>query len=159
MQSVRPCLVFSDRAEEAVNLYVSLFGNSKVLSMMKSDGNGPIPDGRLLHAAFTIDGREYTAFDGGPTFTFAEGVSLVATCDTQEEIDHLWSRLTENGGEPGRCGWLKDPFGMSWQIIPSALGEMMSDPDHGDSAKVMEAMLKMDKLDIATLRQAYRRVS
>jgi len=159
MQSVRPCLVFSDRAEEAVNLYVSLFGNSKVLSMMKSDGNGPIPDGRLLHAAFTIDGREYTAFDGGPTFTFAEGVSLVATCDTQEEIDHLWSRLTENGGEPGRCGWLKDPFGMSWQIIPSALGEMMSDPDHGDSAKVMEAMLKMDKLDIATLRRAYRRVS
>jgi predicted 3-demethylubiquinone-9 3-methyltransferase (glyoxalase superfamily) len=159
MQSVRPCLVFSARAEEAVNLYVSLFGNSKVLSMMKSDGNGPISDGRLLHAVFTIDGREYTAFDGGPTFTFAEGVSLVATCDTQEEIDHLWSRLTENGGEPGRCGWLKDPFGMSWQIIPSALGEMMSDPDHGDSAKVMEAMLKMDKLDIATLRQAYRRVS
>jgi predicted 3-demethylubiquinone-9 3-methyltransferase (glyoxalase superfamily) len=159
MQGVRPCLVFNDRAEEAVNLYVSLFEHSEVLSMMRSDGNGPIPSGRLLHATFTIDGREYTAFDGGPTFSFAEGTSLVATCDTQDEVDRLWSRLTEGGGEPGRCGWLKDRFGMSWQIIPAALGEMMGDPAHGDSAAVMQAMLRMDKLDIATLRQAYGRTS
>lgn len=159
MPSVKPCLVFSDRGEEAVNLYVSLFSNSKVLSMAKSDGGGPIPKGKLLHATFTLDGVEYTAFDGGPTFTFAEGVSLMVSCDSQDEIDHLWARLTENGGEPGRCGWLKDRFGMSWQIIPAVLGQFLSDPVHGDSAKAMEAMLKMDKLDIATLERAYRRAS
>ena len=159
MQSVRPCLVFSDRAEEAVKLYVSLFKNSKVLSMMTSDGGGLIPEGKLMHASFTIDGREYTAFDGGPTFKFSEGISLMVTCDTQEEIDHVWSRLTENGGEPGRCGWLTDPYGMSWQIIPAALGGMLSDSVHGDSAKAVEAMLKMDKLDIASLEKAYRRAS
>jgi predicted 3-demethylubiquinone-9 3-methyltransferase (glyoxalase superfamily) len=154
VQDIRPCLTFNDRAEEAVNFYVSLFRDSKVLSMVRSDGKGPIPEGKLLHATFELGGREFTAFDGGPTFSFTEGFSLVATCDTQQEIDEVWARLSE-GGEEGPCGWLKDRFGVSWQVVPAALGEMMGDPTSGNTAKVMEAMLKMQKLDIATLRRAY----
>jgi predicted 3-demethylubiquinone-9 3-methyltransferase (glyoxalase superfamily) len=115
-----------------------------------------LPKGTLLHGAFELDGREFTAMDGGPTFSFAEGTSLVVTCETQEELDTIWRRLTENGGEPGRCGWLKDRFGLSWQVVPRVLGEMMGDSKSGNSAKVMEALLKMDKLDIAALQRAYR---
>ena len=103
----------------------------------------------------TLDGQEYTAFDGGPAFTFTEAFSFVATCESQEEIDEVWARLTE-GGEEGPCGWLKDRFGVSWQVVPSALGQMMGDPKSGNPAKVMEALLKMRKLDLATLNQAYR---
>lgn len=153
-ESVRPCLTFEDRAEEAVNLYVSLFANSRVVSLVRSDGSGPIPAGKLLHASFELDGREYTAFDGGPAFSFSEGISLVATCNTQEELDEVWARLAA-GGEEGPCGWLKDRFGVSWQVVPAALGEMMSDPKSGNSAAVMQALLKMGKIDIATLRKAY----
>ena len=155
VQSIRPCLTFKDRAEEAVNFYVSVFPNSKVLSMLRSDGNGPLPEGSLLHAAFELDGQEYTAFDGGPSFSFTEAFSFVATCETQDELDKTWARLSE-GGEEGPCGWLKDRFGLSWQVIPAALGEMMSDPKSGNPAKMMEALLKMRKLDIATLEHAYR---
>ena len=155
VQSVRPCLTFRERAEEAINFYVSLFPNSKVLSLLKSDGNGPLPEGSVLHATFQLNGQEYTAFDGGPAFTFTEGFSFVATCETQEEIDEVWARLTE-GGEEGPCGWLKDRFGVSWQVVPSALGQMMGDSKSGNPAKVMEALLKMRKLDLATLKQAYR---
>jgi predicted 3-demethylubiquinone-9 3-methyltransferase (glyoxalase superfamily) len=147
-------LTFSDRAEEAVNFYVSLFRNSKVLSLLRSDGKGPIPAGTLLHATFQLDGREFTAFDGGPSFSFTDGFSLVVTCETQQEIDEMWARLSE-GGEEGPCGWLKDRFGVSWQVVPAALGQMLGDPTSGNSAKAMEAMLKMRKLDIATLRRAY----
>lgn len=154
MQSIRPCLTFSGQAEEAINLYVSVFKNSKVVSMLRSDGTGPIPAGQLVHAAFELDGREYTAFDGGDTFHFSEGFSLVATCDTQAEVDEVWARLTENG-KPGRCGWLTDPFGVSWQIVPARLGEMMQDAKSGNPQKVMEALLKMDKLDVAALERAY----
>jgi predicted 3-demethylubiquinone-9 3-methyltransferase (glyoxalase superfamily) len=154
VQGIRPCLTFKDRAEDAVNLYVSVFRNSKVLALVRSDGKGPIPEGRLLQAVFELDGREFAAFDGGPTFSFSEGISLVVTCDTQEEVDEIWSRLSE-GGEEGPCGWLKDRFGVSWQVVPAALGEMLGDPASGNSAKVMEAMLKMQKMDIATLRHAY----
>ena len=155
VQSVRPCLTFKDRTEEAVNFYVSLFPNSKVLSLLKADGKGPLPEGSVLHASFQLDGQEYTAFDGGPAFTFTEGFSFVATCEIQEEIDAVWARLTE-GGEDGPCGWLKDRFGVSWQVVPAALGQMMGDPKSGNPAKVMEALLKMRKLDLATLKQAYR---
>ena len=151
---VRPCLTFQDRAEEAVEFYVSLFPNSRVVSAVRSESDGPIAKGKLLNATFELDGREFTAFDGGPTFTFTEGISLVATCQTQDEIDRLWANLSE-GGEPGPCGWLKDRFGVSWQIVPAALGEMMSNPKGGDSAAVMDALLKMGKLDIATLERAY----
>ncbi len=155
VQSVRPSLTFNDRTEEAINFYVSLFPNSKVLSLLRSDGMGPLPEGSVLHASFQLDGQEYTAFDGGPAFTFTEAFSFVATCETQEEIDEVWARLTE-GGEDGPCGWLKDRFGVSWQVVPAALGQMMGDPKSGNPAKVMEALLKMRKLDLATLKQAYR---
>jgi predicted 3-demethylubiquinone-9 3-methyltransferase (glyoxalase superfamily) len=153
---IRTCLVFNDRAEEAVNFYVSLFKNSRVLSMVRSDGKGPIPEGRLVSATFELDGREFRAFDGGPSFSFSEGISMDVVCDTQDELDRVWERLTSEGGEEGPCGWLKDRFGVSWQIVPAALGEMMSDSKHGDPAKVMHALLKMRKLDIAALEQAYR---
>jgi predicted 3-demethylubiquinone-9 3-methyltransferase (glyoxalase superfamily) len=155
VQNVRPCLTFKDGAEAAINFYVSLFPNSRVLSLLKSDGNGPLPEGSVLHASFLLDGQEYTAFDGGPSFSFTEAFSFVATCETQEEIDEVWARLTD-GGEDGPCGWLKDRFGVSWQVVPSALGQMMGDPKSGNPAKVMDALLKMRKLDLATLKQAYR---
>jgi len=151
---VRPCLTFQDRAEEAVNFYVSVFPNSRLVSLVRSEIDGPIPKGKLLNATFELDGREFTAFDGGPSFRFTEGISLVATCQTQEELDEVWSRLSE-GGEEGPCGWLKDRFGVSWQVVPAALGEMMADPKGGDTAKLMEALLKMGKLDIAALARAY----
>ena len=155
VQSVRPSLTFKSGAEEAINFYVSLFKNSRILSLLRSDGDGPIPKGSVLHASFLIDGQEYTAFDGGEPFAFTEAFSFVATCETQDEIDALWARLTE-GGEEGPCGWLKDRFGVSWQVVPSALGQMMGDSKSGNPAKVMEALLKMRKLDLATLKRAYR---
>ncbi len=154
MNAVTPSLTFKDRAEEAMKLYVSVIKNSRIVNIMRSDG-GPLPKGSVLQGTFELDGREFTAMDGGPSFSFSEGISLVATCDTQEELDHIWKRLSE-GGEEGPCGWLKDPFGVSWQVVPSALGEMMGHPESGNSAKVMDALLKMGKIDIATLRQAYR---
>jgi predicted 3-demethylubiquinone-9 3-methyltransferase (glyoxalase superfamily) len=155
VQSVRPCLTFKDRAEEAIDFYVSVFPNSRVVSMLRSDGNGPLPEGSVLHATFQLDGQEYTAFDGGPSFSFTEAFSFVVTCETQDQIDEMWARLSE-GGEEGPCGWLKDRFGVSWQVVPAALGEMMTDAKSGNPAKVMEALLKMRKLDLATLKQAYR---
>ncbi|HKW58716.1 MAG TPA: VOC family protein [Candidatus Dormibacteraeota bacterium] len=155
--SIRPCLTFKDRAEEAVNLYVSIFPNSKIteLSRVENEG-GPIKKGNLLAAIFELDGREFRAFDGGETFTFSEGISLDVTCKTQEEIDRYWSKLTANGGEEGPCGWLKDRFGVSWQIVPEQLGQMLSDPMSGNAEACMNAMLKMQKMDIATLEKAYR---
>jgi predicted 3-demethylubiquinone-9 3-methyltransferase (glyoxalase superfamily) len=155
VQSVRPSLTFKEGTEAAINFYVSLFPNSRVVSLLRSDGKGPLPEGSVLHASFVLDGQEYTAFDGGPSFTFTEAFSFVATCESQREIDEVWARLTE-GGEEGPCGWLKDRFGVSWQVVPSALGQMMGDPKSGNPAKVMEALLKMRKLDLATLEQAYR---
>ena len=112
MQGIRPCLTFNDSAEEAVKFYVSVFKDSRIVSMLKSDGGGPIPEGRLVNATFELAGREYMAFDGGQSFSFSEGISLLVDCDTQQEIDDYWARLSE-GGEPGPCGWLKDRFGVS----------------------------------------------
>jgi len=149
-------LVFNDRGEEAVKFYVSLFPNSKIVSMQRSESDGPIAKGKLLSATFELDGREYLAFDGGPTFSFSEGMSLMAMCKTQQEVDRYWTRLTEGGGEEGPCGWLKDRFGVSWQIVPEVLGQMLSDSKSGNSAAAMQAMLQMKKLDIATLEKAYR---
>jgi predicted 3-demethylubiquinone-9 3-methyltransferase (glyoxalase superfamily) len=154
---IRPCLAFKDSAEEAVNLYVSVFPNSKVVSMQRSEENGgPIPKGKLLNATFELDGREYVAFDGGETFAFAEGLSMMVTCKTQQEIDRYWSMLTENGGEEGPCGWLKDRFGVSWQIVPEMLGELLGDSRSGNSAAALQCMFTMKKLDIAALQAAYR---
>jgi predicted 3-demethylubiquinone-9 3-methyltransferase (glyoxalase superfamily) len=153
---IQPCIVYVDRAEEAIKFYVSLFPNSKILSMQLSESDGPIAKGKVLGATFQLDGREYLAFDGGPTFSFSEGFSLMVTCKTQEEIDNYWTKLTENGGEEGPCGWLKDRFGLSWQIVPEVLPQMLGDDKSGDSGAAMQAMLKMKKLDIAALERAYR---
>jgi predicted 3-demethylubiquinone-9 3-methyltransferase (glyoxalase superfamily) len=154
---VRPCITFKDRAEEAVNLYVSIFPNSKITELSRVEtGGGPIRKGKVLAAIFELDGREFRAFDGGETFSFSEGISLDVTCKTQEEVDRYWTALTANGGEEGPCGWLKDRFGVSWQIVPEQLGQMLSDPKSGNAEAAMNAMLKMKKIDIAELEKAYR---
>jgi predicted 3-demethylubiquinone-9 3-methyltransferase (glyoxalase superfamily) len=152
---IKPCLVYVDRAEEAINLYVSIFPNSKVLSIQRADTDGLIAKGKVMGATFELDGREFLAFDGGPTFNFSEGMSLMVNCETQQEVDRYWSKLTEGGGEEGPCGWLKDRFGVSWQIVPNALMRMLSDGKSGNSAAALQAMLKMKKLDIAALEKAY----
>jgi predicted 3-demethylubiquinone-9 3-methyltransferase (glyoxalase superfamily) len=154
VQSVTPVLVFKANAEEAINLYISLFPNSRLINIVRSEG-GMIPAGQVMQATFELDGLRYNAFDGGPTFAFSEGFSLMVVCDAQEEIDRLWDRLTADGGEPGRCGWLKDRFGLSWQVIPADLGEMLGNPGGGNTRKTSEAMMTMSKLNIATLRAAY----
>lgn len=155
--TIRPCLTFKDRAEEAIKFYVSIFPNSKITELTRVEsGGGPIPEGKVIGGLFELDGREFRAFDGGDTFTFSEGISLDVTCKTQEEIDHYWSKLTSGGGEESQCGWLKDRFGVSWQIIPEQLGKMLTDPKSGNAEACMNAMLKMKKLDIAELERAYR---
>jgi len=153
-QKITPFLTFSDQAEEAVKRYVSIFKDSRIISMVRGEAGGPIVKGKVLNATFELDGARFMAMDGGPYFSFALGTSLFVSCDTQEEIDRLWQGLSE-GGEKQPCGWLKDKFGVSWQIVPSVLGEMMSDPKSGNSARVMEALLKMSKIDIKILTKAY----
>jgi predicted 3-demethylubiquinone-9 3-methyltransferase (glyoxalase superfamily) len=152
---VRPCLAFKEKGEEAVNLYVSLLTNSRITSIGRSDGSGPIPAGALMHCIFELNGTEYTAFDGGPTFKFAEGLSIMVACETQAEIDRLWTGLTADGGEEGPCGWCKDRFGLSWQVIPTDLGQMLGDPSSGDCGAAAQAMFQMKKLDVESLRRAY----
>ena len=154
MQKITTFLWFDQQAEEAMNLYVSLFKNSKVLSVSRYPEGGPMPAGTLMTATFQLDGQEFMALNGGPEFKFTEAVSLFVTCETQAEVDHFWDHLSE-GGEKSRCGWLKDRFGLSWQIVPTALGELMGDPDPAKSQRVMQAMLKMVKIDIQGLRDAH----
>jgi predicted 3-demethylubiquinone-9 3-methyltransferase (glyoxalase superfamily) len=154
MQTITPFLTFNDQAEEAVNYYVSIFKNSKVVSVSRYGEGGPGPKGSAMSIAFLLDGREYFALNGGPHFTFTDGFSLFVSCETQEEVDELWEKLSA-GGEKGQCGWLKDKFGLSWQIIPTALGQMLGDKDPRKAQNVMQAMLQMTKIDIAALRRAY----
>ena len=156
MSAVVPSLTFNERGEDAMKLYTSLIKNSKIIDVKRWENGGPMPSGTLMHGSFELDGREFTAMDGGPSFKFEEGFSLVATCETQAEIDRIWSTLSGYGGEEGRCGWLKEHFGVSWQVVPAALGEMLGDDRSGNPAKVMEALPKMKKLDIATLKKAYQ---
>lgn len=153
---IRPCIVFDDRAEEAVNFYVSLFPGSRIIDVQRSTTDGPVAKGKLMGATFELDGREYLAFDGGPSFKFSEGVSLMVTCKSQEEVDRYWAALTADGGEEGPCGWLKDSFGLSWQIVPEVLLQMLGDRESGDSQAAFQAMLQMKKLDIHELEKAYR---
>lgn len=148
-------LIFKDRGEEAVNFYVSLFKNSKILSLVRSEGREHVPEGALLHAAFTLDGRPYMAMDGGPHFRFDQGFSLFVSCETQQEIDRLWDALSE-GGEQQMCGWVVDKYGVSWQIVPSVMGELMDGSDPARAKRVWEAMLKMRKLDIKGLQAAFK---
>lgn len=154
MQKITPFLWFDGKAEEAMNHYVSIFKSSKVGSIMRYGDAGPGPKGTVMSATFQLDGQEFIALNGGPQFKFTEAISLFVNCETQEEVNDLWERLAA-GGEKGRCGWLKDKFGLSWQIVPSDLGKMLQDQDAKRSTRVMKAMMQMDKIDIGVLKQAY----
>jgi predicted 3-demethylubiquinone-9 3-methyltransferase (glyoxalase superfamily) len=154
MSKITPFLWFDNQAEEAVNLYTSIFKNSKIKEVSRYGEAGPGPAGSVMVVNFELDGQEFTALNGGPVFKFNEAVSFVVNCETQEEVDYLWEKLTE-GGEEVQCGWLKDKFGLSWQIVPTKLGELMGDPDPVKAQRVTQAMLKMIKLDITALQRAY----
>jgi len=154
MQKITPFLWFDGNAEEAMNHYISIFKNSKIASIMRCGDAGPGPKGSVMGATFQLDGQEFFALNGGPQFKFTEAISLFVHCETQEEVDHFWEKLSASGHK-GRCGWLKDKFGLSWQVVPSVLGQMLQDKDARKSANVMRAMMQMDKLDIGVLKQAY----
>ncbi len=153
MQTINPFLWFDNQAEEAMNFYVSIFKNSRVLSVSRYGDAGPGPKGTVMVASFELDGQKFMALNGGPEFKFSPAISFLVNCETQQEVDRLWEKLSE-GGKPNRCGWLEDKFGLSWQIIPTVLGELMSDKDAEVSKRVMQAMLQMTKLDIEGLRRA-----
>ncbi|HEX8880261.1 MAG TPA: VOC family protein [Candidatus Acidoferrum sp.] len=154
MPKISPFLWFDTQAEEAANLYVSIFNNSKIVNINRYGEAGPAPKASVMSVVFQLDGQEFMALNGGPLFKFTEAISLLVNCKTQEEVDTYWAKLSE-GGQESRCGWLKDKYGLSWQIIPTLLGEMLSDPDPQKSKRVMEAMLKMKKIDIGELKRAY----
>ena len=155
MQKITPFLWFNGDAEEAMNFYVSVFSNSKVLHVNRCGKNGPGPEGSVFSCSFQLEGQTFYALNGGPKYKFTPAISLFVDCKTQEEVDNLWDTLIDGGGEPSRCGWLVDKFGLSWQIIPSSLGKLMNDPDPVKSGRVMEAIMKMDKIIIKDLRDAY----
>jgi predicted 3-demethylubiquinone-9 3-methyltransferase (glyoxalase superfamily) len=149
MQKITTYLWFDDQAEQAANFYVSLFPNSKVVNVVRG-GEG----GKAFFVTFQLDGQQFYALNGGPQFKFTEAISLYVNCETQQEVDGFWERLSAGGAE-GRCGWLKDRYGLSWQIVPAALGRMMQDPDGAKVQRVMQAVQQMCKLDLAVLQQAY----
>jgi predicted 3-demethylubiquinone-9 3-methyltransferase (glyoxalase superfamily) len=155
MQKITPFLWFDDTAEEAVNFYTSIFRNSKVGSISRYGEGGPGAKGKVMSATFEIEGQEFIALNGGPVFQFSPAISFFVHCETQAEVDDLWEKLSA-GGEKGQCGWLKDKYGISWQIVPNILGELLNDPDTEKSKKVMKAMLQMTKIDIEKLQQAYQ---
>ena len=146
-------LTYDGQAEEAMNLYTSVFPNSKITTERRYGEAGPCEEGSLMTGTFELDGQEFMALNGGPSFTFSQGLSLFVNCETQEEVDELWEKLSE-GGEKGQCGWLTDKFGVSWQIIPRQLGELLGDEDKEKANRVMNAMLKMTKIEIEDLEEA-----
>lgn len=154
MQKITPFLWYDNQLEEAMNLYISIFKNSKILTMTKYPEGGPGPAGQVMTATFELEGQTFYALNGGPIFHFTEAISFFVDCKTQEEIDDKWERLSE-GGSKSQCGWLKDKFGVSWQIVPTLLSELLGDKDPKKSQSVMQAMMKMTKLDIALLQEAY----
>jgi predicted 3-demethylubiquinone-9 3-methyltransferase (glyoxalase superfamily) len=153
-QKITPFLWFNDNAEEAANFYVSVFENSEVLNISRYGEGGPGPAGSVMVATFRLNGQEFSALNGGPEFSFTEAISFQIDCGNQEEVDYYWEKLSEDG-EPGPCGWLKDQFGLSWQVVPTILGELLQDEDPAKANRVMQAMLQMSKIDIAALKQAY----
>jgi predicted 3-demethylubiquinone-9 3-methyltransferase (glyoxalase superfamily) len=155
MQKITTFLTYNNQAEEAAKFYVSIFKNSRIGTIVRFGEAGPAPAGTVMTVSFELEGQEFVALNGGPHFKFTEGVSLYVDCQTQEEVDTLWTQLSQ-GGEPGPCGWLKDKFGLSWQIIPTVLGQMLGDPDPKKSKRVMEAMLQMKKIIIKDLQRAYQ---
>jgi predicted 3-demethylubiquinone-9 3-methyltransferase (glyoxalase superfamily) len=154
MQKITPFLWFDNKAEEAMNFYVSVFKNSKVVGVSRYGDAGPGPKGSVMTATFELEGQRFIALNGGPTFTFTPAISLFVNCETQQEVDDLWEKLSA-GGREDRCGWLQDKYGLSWQIIPSTLMDLMQDKDPEKSKRVMQAMLQMVKIDIAGLKKAY----
>jgi predicted 3-demethylubiquinone-9 3-methyltransferase (glyoxalase superfamily) len=153
VQKITPCLWFDRNAEEAVNHYISIFANSRIVTLSRYGDAGPLPKGTVLTIIFELEGQRFMALNGGPHFKFTEAISLSVSCDTQAELDRFWEKLSA-GGEKGRCGWLKDKFGLSWQIVPSVLGEMMQDKHAERSNRVMATLLRMNKLDIEGLQLA-----
>jgi predicted 3-demethylubiquinone-9 3-methyltransferase (glyoxalase superfamily) len=153
MQKITPFLWFDDKAEEAMNFYVSIFKNSKVVRVSRIEG-APGPQASVLTATFQLDGQEFMALNGGPLFSFTPAISFYVNCETQEEVDYYWEKLSADG-KIDMCGWLRDKYGVSWQIIPEGLGRMLSDPDRVKSKRVMQAMLQMKKIEIKALQQAY----
>jgi len=152
MQKITPFLWFNNQAEEAANFYVSIFKNSRVNNIHRSGDAGK---GTALTISFELEGQQFIALNGGPHYSFTPAISLFVNCETQAEVDELWDKLISGGGKPSRCGWLQDRYGLSWQIIPTALMRLMSDPDPEKSKRTMQAMLQMDKIDIAKLQQAH----
>ena len=157
-QKITTYLWFNDNAEEAITLYTSIFRNSKILTMSRYGDAGPGAKGRVMVATFQLEGQTFCALNGGPQYNFTPAISLLVDCETQAEVDALWSKLLAGGGQEDMCGWLKDKFGLSWQIIPSILGRYLSDKDPNKAKRVMQAMLQMRKIDIAKLKHAYNAV-
>jgi predicted 3-demethylubiquinone-9 3-methyltransferase (glyoxalase superfamily) len=154
MHKISPFLWFDQQAEEAANYYVSIFKDSKILSISRYNDAGPGPAGKVLVVKFQIEGQDFFALNGGPQFKFDEAISFAIDCQTQEEVDYFWNKLTADGGKESQCGWLKDKFGLSWQVIPRILIELLSDHDKSKAGRVMQAMLKMKKIEIAALQAA-----
>ena len=154
VQKINPFLWFDNEAEEAAKFYVSIFKNSGINKIVRYGKAGPGPEGSVMTVAFELEGQEFTALNGGPIYKFTEAISFVVNCNSQDEVDYYWEKLTE-GGEEGVCGWLKDKYGLSWQIVPMVMVEMMSDPDPEKAKRVTDAMLQMVKIDIKTLKEAY----
>jgi predicted 3-demethylubiquinone-9 3-methyltransferase (glyoxalase superfamily) len=154
VQKITPFLWFDGKAEEAAKLYTSIFNNSKITSVTRYGEAGPGPKGSAMSVVFELEGQEFYALNGGPQFSFSQAISFFVNCETQQEVDALWEKLSA-GGEKQRCGWLKDKFGVSWQVIPTALGRLLHDKDAAKSQRVMRAMMQMDKIDIAGLQRAY----
>ncbi len=154
MRRITPFLWFDGNAEEAAHFYTSVFENSKIVSITRYGEGGPGPKGSVMTVGFQLEGQDFIALNGGPHFKFTEAISFSVNCATQEEVDNFWNKLSE-GGEEGPCGWLKDRYGLSWQINPTVLGEMLDDPDPAKAQRVMKAMLQMKKIDIKSLRRAY----
>lgn len=156
MQKISTCLWFNGQAEQAARFYTSIFKNSRLGEISYYGPNTPGTEGTVLTVAFQIEGQDFMALNGGPDFQFTPAISFVVDCQSQEEVDYYWDRLLEGGGRPDQCGWLADRFGVSWQIVPAVLSELLSDPDPVKANRVMQSMLQMVKLDIAELRRAYK---
>ncbi len=153
MPKITPCLWFDTQGEEAANFYTSVFKNSRIINVARYGEAGPRPAGTVMTVNFELDGQEFVALNGGPEFTFNEAVSFQVNCATQDEVDYFWSNLSE-GGQPGPCGWLKDRYGVSWQVVPTELDQLLTDPDPGRAQRAMKAMLQMSKIDIAAIGRA-----
>lgn len=155
MQKITPFLWFAGQAEEAMNFYCSVFKDAKVGNITRYGDSGELPKGSVMTASFQLHGQEFTALNGGPHFSFTPAISFYVSCDSQEEVDYFWEKMTENGGATGPCGWLTDKFGLSWQIVPTILYELLRDKDPEKSNKVMQALMKMQKIDIEGLKKAH----